>query len=160
MPTGKYTRNQSIKERFESYISMEPNTGCHLWTGATDKDGYGQFMYKGKTRAKRAHRAAWVLYVGPLPDDIHLLHTCDTRPCVNTLHLKKGDQADNMEDCIKKGRNRPIDPGYRCKLTEEQVRKIRSDTRLNRIIAKEYGVSDRTISSVKLGQTYCHVNPL
>jgi DNA invertase Pin-like site-specific DNA recombinase len=38
----------STIERFEEKSIPEPNSGCHLWMGAVDKDGYGQFQYKGK----------------------------------------------------------------------------------------------------------------
>ena len=53
-------------ERFEKKVSPEPNSGCWLWVGAYTDDGYGQLGFRGKNT--RAHRAAWVLYRGEIPN--------------------------------------------------------------------------------------------
>lgn len=76
---------------------------CHLWTAQLDKDGYGQFAmtYKDKWQA---HRAAYQLFVGPIPAGKIVMHTCDQPRCVNPDHLKVGTQADNMADKMAKGR--------------------------------------------------------
>jgi hypothetical protein len=43
--------------------------------------------------------------VGPIPDGMLVLHTCDNPPCVNPDHLYLGTWKDNMQDRIKRGRN-------------------------------------------------------
>lgn len=76
----------SARERFDTKYIQEPNTGCWLWMDATDKDGYGVFYYGGYFRA---HRAAWVLYRGPLTKGLVIDHTCHTPLCVNPDHLRE-----------------------------------------------------------------------
>jgi hypothetical protein len=74
--------------------------GCWEWKGArTLPAGYGIY------RRRLAHRLALELSVGPLPTKILACHHCDNPPCVRPDHLFPGSYADNMRDCVRKGRN-------------------------------------------------------
>ena len=75
---------------------------CWEWTDGCDGDGYGVVGAGGKT--VRAHRVAWEVAHGPIPDGVHVLHQCDNPPCINPAHLFLGTQADNMADKVAKGR--------------------------------------------------------
>ncbi len=77
---------------------------CWEWTAATDKDGYGYFRLDKKH--DRGHRVMWKWKVGPIPQGLSVLHSCDNPPCVNPAHLFLGTQHDNMADRDKKGRSR------------------------------------------------------
>jgi hypothetical protein len=151
MPKGQYTR-KPLKERFEEKVMPEPNTGCWLWMGKVCTNGYGEFWPKPDV-AEQAHRTAWILYVGPIPEGMNVLHKCDTRSCVNPLHLFLGTQKDNMQDCVKKGRFRGgpnANTDHRpSPLTESQVLAIRADTRPKRLIAREYGIDPKTVRNIK-----------
>lgn len=57
------------------------------------------------TRKGYAHRLAWVQAYGPIPDGLSVLHTCDTRACVNPEHLFLGTHKDNTLDMVAKGRH-------------------------------------------------------
>lgn len=83
---------KSPQERFNEKWELDANSGCWLWTGYTNiENGYGQFFLNGKNT--QAHRAAWTLFVGPIPPDHDIDHVeaagCLHRHCVNyTQHLE------------------------------------------------------------------------
>jgi hypothetical protein len=66
------------------------------------KNGYGQFWMGD--RLELAHRAAWLLFRGAIPEGLFMCHRCDVRSCVNPAHLFIGSAKDNMLDCSLKGR--------------------------------------------------------
>ena len=76
---------------------------CWEWQGGRFIKGYGQCGSKNP-RDRVAHRRAWKILVGPIPDGLEVLHKCDNPPCVRPSHLFLGTQKDNMQDCIKKNR--------------------------------------------------------
>ncbi len=65
---------------------------CWLWTAAT-AHGYGRFFFGG--RLTPAHRVAYEMLVGPIPDGLHLDHLCRTPACVNPAHLEPVTQREN-----------------------------------------------------------------
>ena len=77
---------------------------CWPWTGPTLRDGYGQFNVGGTSY--RAHRVAWELTNGPIPDGLEVLHACDNPPCCNPAHLSVGTHAENVADAKRKGKYR------------------------------------------------------
>lgn len=81
--------------RFWAKTTEDPTTGCLLWTGATSTKGYGQVSHAGRTRS--AHRVAYEITVGPIPDGAHLDHLCRVRRCVNPDHLEPVTQKVNAE---------------------------------------------------------------
>jgi hypothetical protein len=125
------SQNVPLATRFQWYLSEPTATGCILWTGATCSNGYGRVgAPPGRIpRVLGAHRVAWELAYGPVPDGLHVLHDCpggtDFALCCNPLHLRLGTHQENMQDKIIK-QQQPA--GEECnlhKLTEEEVLEIR-----------------------------------
>jgi len=93
--------SQKLTDRFWRKSAPSPN-GCLLWVGAKTAKGYGNFRVSDKYY--RAHRLAWQLENGPIPDGMMICHRCDTRDCVNPEHMFLGTAADNNRDTRDKGR--------------------------------------------------------
>ena len=85
---------------------VEKTPGCWFWRGATStQGGYGYYIAGHMGRKQRAHRVAWELTYGPIPEGLVVMHLCDNPICVNPDHLELGTQADNVEDMRWKARN-------------------------------------------------------
>ncbi len=150
----------SIRDRFEAKTCPEPNTGCLLWTGATGSafSGGAYGSMKITTRMNRgAHRVAWELERGPIPDGLSVLHRCDQPLCVNVDHLFLGSHAANMADMATKGRSMRGTGHFRSKLTPATVLAIRASSEPSRTLAKAFGVAYATIEKVRYGKTWTHV---
>lgn len=94
-------RYSSVADGYWSLVIVQE--GCWDWSGYKQPEGYGTFPH---AKTWYAHRVSWELHNGPIPDGMHVLHTCDNPPCSNPAHLFLGTVADNMADRKAKGRNR------------------------------------------------------
>jgi hypothetical protein len=83
--------------RFYKKVSPLDENGCRLWTGCTDGKGYGQIWLDGKMAP--AHRVAYLLEVGPIPDGLQIDHVkargCRSRRCTAIAHLEPVTNAEN-----------------------------------------------------------------
>lgn len=86
---------------FWDYVNKTES--CWLWTGRLSISGYGQF--RQNKRFHRAHRVAWEITNGAIPDGLCVCHKCDVRHCVNPEHLFIGTCQDNANDRVAKGRS-------------------------------------------------------
>lgn len=146
-------------DRFWSKVKKGP--GCWTWLGwRYQSGGYGGLALNG--RNVRAHRVAFELANGPIPEGLFVCHSCDNPVCVNPNHLFIGTCADNNWDKSRKGRAKghlmpgEAHPGH--KLKAEQVAEIRrryveGDSNKMRL-ALEYGVSDRLIYNIIHGHAW------
>ena len=85
---------QPIRERLLKYSIPEPNTGCVLWFGATDRNGYGGVYYLQKMRIVR--RVAYELAKGAIPEGLEIDHKCRVRCCINPDHLEPVTPRENL----------------------------------------------------------------
>ncbi len=159
MPKKNYVKHSwSAKDRLAAF-SAEGINGCIEFTGSKNWFGHGEIAFRGGKY--RAHRLAYIEYVGPIPNGMVVCHKCDNPSCINPDHLFIGTQADNLRDAINKNRMKAPNPkGEKhglSKLTDEHVIAIRNDNRTQRAIAADYGVHQTTIKNIKLKRTWRHV---
>ncbi len=84
--------DEGIRMRLLSWC--ERGDGCWKWTGAFQDGGYGTVQVRGIQMP--AHRAAYMVFVGPIPDGMHLDHVCRNRSCINPKHLRPVTPRDNL----------------------------------------------------------------
>lgn len=81
--------------RFWSKTRYDVETGCFNWLAYKNpRGGYGRFKVGGKLHV--AHRVAYQLSVGPIPDGLTLDHLCRNTACVNPLHLEPVSVGENI----------------------------------------------------------------
>ncbi len=96
--TRLWRRTMPASRSFNEYFNRVDSSVCWPWVGKISPAGYGYY------RGKRAHRIAWELYNGKIPDGKIICHSCDNPRCVNPAHLFCGTQYDNIHDGMRKGR--------------------------------------------------------
>lgn len=97
LPTRILKTRVPAIEKFWKHIRVEVPDGCWLWTGDTDKEGYGLLRpYGNKGMHCRAHRFSYEYFLGPIPGNLPLDHLCDTPPCVYPYHLEPKTQRANV----------------------------------------------------------------
>lgn len=157
------TNYGSVAEKFHSRAMPEPNSGCWLWTGTYDREGYGRIYIASLQKYVRAHRLSMILHGRSIPDGMLVLHKCDNPTCVNPDHLWAGTNRENIEDRFVKGRSAVSDKIFLTKLTEADVMEIRrsyvprSKLYGARALARKYGVGEGAIHNALSHRTWAHV---
>lgn len=145
------TELKTIEERFHDSYIPEPMSGCWLWTGTSNTQGYGTFYANGRLHI--AHRFSWELHNGPIPEGMLACHHCDTPPCVNPDHLFVGTHKDNAQDSLKKGRHSRANGDHwnRSSITWDDIPKIKELKEQGLTyeeIGKQYGVGPTCIYDI------------
>ena len=154
--------------RFLKSVRRDDPDKCWPWCGTRGERGYGHFGFRYKIVG--AHRIAWVIENGYLPEGVWVLHHCDNPPCCNPSHLFLGTPKDNSADMVRKGRAKWSVKGLlhlrgeenpRAKLDKAKIKEIRSRRSLGQsyqTIAISYGVSANAIWHVIQRKTWGHVS--
>ena len=159
--------NQTTKEErfWNNVVVLTYDLGCWLWVSRTNEDGYGRTDWKG--RSTFAHRVAWELKNGPIPDGLQVLHKCDNPPCCNPDHLFLGTNLDNVKDKISKGRmQRPFgDNAPNTKILSKdilQIVEMWNARNTTEEIAQRFNVHRETIRAVlkRVGHFYPKNSPI
>lgn len=153
----KVTNYQILLDLLES---IPNDDSCIEWTRGRNEKGYGEVRHQGIPRL--AHRAAYHVAIGPIPEDMGVLHKCDNPPCVRPSHLFTGTHLENMQDCARK--NRAISPygehHHFAKVTSQQVLEIRSLRLAGYILkdlAKRYGITIAAAHHIITRKTWRHI---
>lgn len=145
------TDPRSPMERIAEKCIPEPMSGCLLYMGQVDLDGYGRIWVGPRATGSSAivHRLVWEAAHGPIPSGLVLRHACDTRCCCELSHLSLGTPADNVSDAFARGRRIR-------KVTAQQIAEIRRLRREGGLslaaIAERYGISIPYASQLASGR--------
>jgi len=149
------------------------DSGCWEWTRAIATNGYGLCYIAG--RQVGAHRAAYEIAFGAIPDGHFVCHRCDNRRCINPDHLFAGTQRDNVQDAITKGRmskpprkvpglsvaNMPRGTAHHnSKLTDDLVRSIVEQRLAGRNfthIGRDFSIDASIVADICKGRIWKHV---
>ena len=176
MPKGVYDR-KPLEERILERTSKDETTGCLVWNGLLDKDGYGQISHECKT--VRTHKIMYELKHGAIPEGLIAGHLCDDkyptdcklyRRCCNPDHIKPMTNSENSQRASTLGRlvTSPalFKPGHgagennvKAKLTGEKVIEIRKRGATAGYgdwpsLAEEYGVQYQTLYKIMKGKLW------
>ena len=149
-------KKQETMEFLTASLVVETDD-CIEWPFGRTGVGYGLVSYQGKRMGP--HRVVCLLAYGspPFPNADAAHFVCGNRGCVNKRHLRWSSRMQNVDDARRHGRLTFGQKAASAKLTSDNVRAIRLDTRSTSVIAQEYGVWPHTIRNVKRGRTWAHL---
>lgn len=151
-------RGADPRVRLAAKLSPPTERGCTEFLGGRDRAGYGKFWWNGATHI--AHRAAWLLSCGPIPDGLFVCHRCDNPPCCNIEHLFLGTTTENQADSITKGRRVRGERIHTAKLTTAAVRAIRAAAAAgeeHQSLAKRYGLNLDHVGRIVRRESWSHI---
>lgn len=85
------------------FARVQITESCWVWAGGKRRKGYGALDWNGRRRG--AHQVSWEIANGPVPDGLHVLHSCDNPSCVRLAHLRLGTNKENHAERVAKGRS-------------------------------------------------------
>jgi len=143
---------------------------CLIWKGQVRKNfphGICSItICKNVWKKLQAHRVAYMVWKGHIPENTFVLHKCDNPRCIEPSHLHLGSQKDNMREMRERNRAKDETRGRKgerhpkCKLSNEQIKEIRIlrkqgvyGTQLSKI----YGVSNPMIYYICNMKNWKHI---
>jgi hypothetical protein len=143
-------------ERLAARSAFNVN-GCREWTGPPNRDGYGLISFGGQRWL--AHRLAWTIEHGPIPDGLQVRHVvCDNPACLTVKHMDVGTAQDNHDDMNEHGRRPWGSRAASAKLTDQEVDDVRSRYAAGGVsqyaLAAEYGVAVMSINRIVNRKSY------
>lgn len=152
---------QYVRDRIKIEPDEENEHHVHwIWTPSKFASGYGQAGFHGKTYC--AHNFAYRAFntCVKIPDNVHVLHSCKRRDCVNPEGLRLGTRKENMADRVRDGTDNRGEKHKRAKLNDGtvlEIRRLALEGTSQKTLADRFHVSHQTISSVVSMQAWGHV---
>lgn len=104
-PSGRLQPTPTELTRFLRRLQTDGE--CWVWTGHTDRLGYGQFKFR--RRAVWVHRWAYLVFRAALREGDHVDHRCGRPSCVNPWHLVRKPMGEHLSESAKR-RHEPEPP--------------------------------------------------
>lgn len=129
--------------------------GCWVWNKSVASSGYGQIRWNYTNY--RANRASYIVFKGEIPDGMVVRHTCDNKLCINPDHLILGSCKQNSEDMVARNRQAKGMKNGRSKLSENDVRAIKSSALSCSKTAKKFGISKSQAHKIMTGKAWSFI---
>lgn len=158
---ARIVMNDALRERLTTNLMrvierpapahMPGAAPCRMWQGAKAKAGYGNVVVGDKTMG--AHRAAFLLAHGAIPDGAVIGHRCDRKGCIEVSHLEAISQRKNVSDASTRGL-------LMRKLTPAEIDAIRRLTHIlpAKVVAAEFGIATSMAQLIGTGKAHKHVH--
>lgn len=142
-----------IMDNSDPSIAYFPDNCIVPKSGNDDTKGYA-VLWSDRDRLETAHRLSYRMFIGPIPNGMVVISTCENRVCINPKHLILGTTADVA---WRRAKYCCGEKSGRAKLTEDMVRAIRESDMSCRSLGDMYGVSKSQISTIRKGKSWKHV---
>jgi hypothetical protein len=103
---GAPLRNHRFKplvKRFWEKVEIRGEDECWPWLASVMQSGYGQFAMGVGRGMKPAHKIAYALKKGRVPDAHDVHHTCEYKLCCNPAHLEPREMNRHRVQANTKG---------------------------------------------------------
>lgn len=144
---------------YEKVDSSKGPDSCWRWRGYLNEKGYG--VFKVSEVKFYAHRVAYALANGAIPDGGVIMHMCNNTNCCNPGHLKLGTLYENNRHKVECGRSSLRKKKKYVRLTAEEVATIKLRVKLQHSkasICSSYGCNIQTIYDIVNGKTWRDVS--
>lgn len=137
------------------------SSGCWEWAGFIGRGGYGRYKWSDR-KNWIAHRLMYILAFGEFDPSLDVCHHCDNRKCVNPYHLFLGTANDNIQDMVRKGRQRSAvgEANANSKLNADAVREIHRLRAMGLTqveIGQRFGIAHSGVGRIVRGVGWKHV---
>jgi hypothetical protein len=149
MTQRPWNKRDSATEAILAKCKRNERTGCLIYEGRTDEDGYARIKFDG--RDWRCHKFIWTEATG---DHIsQTLHKCDNRRCCELGHLYAGNNTQNIADKVARDRS-----GKKLNIAKvKEIKMLLSQGATHKYIASLYGVNQSNITRIATGERWSHV---
>jgi hypothetical protein len=151
-------RKMKTRKPIEKRIEIIPWSGCWIWMGWLDENGYGNLKNPNNGKRLRAHRWSYELHHGQIPTGKIICHTCDIPSCVNPNHLYAGTVLENNLDRKRRNRGGQLKISGELskvrKLTKADVLEIRNSDGTLASISKKFGIGISQVHRIKTNQQW------
>jgi hypothetical protein len=151
---------EKIKQRILKKCKKDEHSDCIIWTGGK-RNGYGAMHMK--STYVPVHRVLYEIFVGPIPKEKIIMHSCDNGLCLNLNHLHLGTIKENNQDRSRKGRTVKTygEENPNSKLKNEQVKEIKLylksmpwNKNTKKILSEKYKITPENINFIRNGITW------